>query len=247
MGLWNRNGKFKRTINSPRMYDTVLCIPYRNRKHQLDYFLEHSVPAIEAHAGAVHFVIIEQSEDGQLFNRGKLLNVAFKEFETRAVHCMTHDVDINPKDERVLTQYGIPIEENAVLGIYTSSCNTLGGIVKCRLSTMKKCNGFPNDFWGWGVEDKALQNRCEVNQITIRKTILNNDPLRAFYFTIFNDVEDRVKSDDFTARTHHEYNRTMTLDERKVQIESNGLSNVSYKILRTTLVSPNVTHLLVEL
>jgi len=37
-----------------------------------------------------------------------------------------------------------------------------------RGSTLKKINGFPNDYWGWGHEDKDILNRanfynCKIN------------------------------------------------------------------------------------
>ena len=35
---------------------------------------------------------------------------------------------------------------------------------------MKKTNGFPNIFWGWGGEDDAMRERCKINGIIPRKT-----------------------------------------------------------------------------
>ena len=55
--------------------------------------------------------------------------------------------------------YNKEINENTVLAILTSICNTYGGIIKICNKTIDKINGFPNNIWGWGVEDKALKNR----------------------------------------------------------------------------------------
>ena len=62
------------------------------------------------------------------------------------------------------------------MGIYTSHCNTLGGIIKLNDKTIQKINGFPNNIWGWGTEDKALQNRAEfynIKKITLLTNKLN--------------------------------------------------------------------------
>ena len=53
-------------------------------------------------------------------------------------------------------------KDNNIIGIYTSKHNTLGGIIKFTTNNFEKINGFPNNFWGWGVEDKALQNRVDI-------------------------------------------------------------------------------------
>ncbi len=60
-------------------YENVILIPYRNRKEHLTYFLEHSWILIKEHLPNSKLVIIEQDE-GNLFNRGKVLNVGFKEY-----------------------------------------------------------------------------------------------------------------------------------------------------------------------
>ena len=79
------------------MYDTVICIPYRNRKAHLDYFLANSVPLLEHCFPDAHVVVVEQSDDGRLFNRGKLLNVAFHEYKDRATTSWLAGMNIQRK------------------------------------------------------------------------------------------------------------------------------------------------------
>ena len=62
------------------------------------------------------------------------------------------------------------------------------------VKTYEDINGFPNTYWGWGVEDKALQNRAETYDKTISKNILNNDPQRFNFFSIKNDISDAIRS-----------------------------------------------------
>jgi beta-1,4-galactosyltransferase 1 len=230
------------------MYNTVICIPFRNRQQHLDYFLEHSLPRIVKHIPDVHLVVVEQSKDGRLFNRGALLNVAFQEYKDKTIYSMTHDVDINPTEETILSYYCKDVSENAVMGIYTSATNTLGGIIKFRPAAIVKCNGFPNIFWGWGTEDKALQNRCEYYEINITKNILSDDPSRDSYFTIFDDVNDKHMSPlsgDFTLLEYNFKDLRKYVQGEYLEYQG-GLNTLEYKILETK-TSPHVTHLIVEL
>lgn len=230
------------------MYNTVICIPFRNRQQHLDYFMEHSWPRLIKHMPDVHLVIVEQSEDGKLFNRGALLNIAFQEFKDKTLYLMTHDVDINPTEETIVNYYYKDVSDNVVIGIYTSEANTLGGIIKFRPDTIMRCNGFPSNYWGWGAEDKALQNRCEHYEMIIAKNILSNDPMRHSYFTIFEDVEDRHKSDSIGSLTLVEYRfETLTKEEQEEYILYSGINTLSYKTLETKSLHPSITHMKVEL
>lgn len=230
------------------MYDTVICIPYRNRKPHLDYFILNTCPLFKKCMPNTKVLIIEQAGD-RLFNRGKLLNVGFKEYSDKTQYLMTHDIDINPTEDTICKYYMSDISDHSVMGIYTSACNTLGGIIKFRPSTIISCNGFPNNYWGWGVEDKVLQNRCEFVGVQIEKNILNNNPLRETYFTILNDVNDRITSDDSHNKTMFEYNvfKTMSNTQKKDHINISGLNNIEYKIVSKGELSDNVDHIMVDI
>jgi len=230
------------------MSKTVIAIPYRNRKVHLDYYLEHTLPLLRKHIPMVHIVLVEQSEDGRLFNRGKLLNIAFKEYEAEAAYIITQDVDSNPLESTIINYYAKDVSENAILGILNSECNTLGGMIKATPATMTLCNGFPNEFWGYGVEDKALQNRCEFYGIRISKNILSNDPAIHTHFTIFHDVNDKHSSPDAGQKTHREYRMFPQLDResQETAVRASGLNTLTYKVLSRT-DKEHFTHLVVEL
>ena len=204
------------------MYDTIIIIPYRAREKHLEYYIENTVPLLKKHMPNSKVVVIEQDWNNKLFNRGYLLNIGVKEYENKTIHCMTHDVDINPYEETIIKYYVDPIADNAIKGIYTSKCNTLGGIIKFQSKTFFLINGFPNNIWGWGQEDKALQNRAEFKKINISKNILNNDPNQKKYFLRFNDINDRnpYKGKSF-------YN----IKSDETELQSSGLNNLQYKIL----------------
>ena len=204
------------------MLDNIIIIPYRAREKHLKYFIENTVPLLQKHIPNGKVVVVEQDWNNKLFNRGCLLNIGVKEYENKTVHCMTHDVDINPFEETILKYYVDPIADNTIKGIYTSVCNTLGGIIKMQSKTFFDINGFPNDIWGWGHEDKALQNRAEFKKLSIEKNILNNDPNQSKYLLRFDDIKDRVP-----CRNKNYFNRHSNAQE----ISSNGLNDLKYKIL----------------
>ena len=45
----------------------------------------------------------------------------------------------------------------------------LGGIVVIKGADFEKINGYPN-YWGWGLEDAALQHRCNYYKVKIKST-----------------------------------------------------------------------------
>lgn len=213
------------------MYDNVIIIPYRRRESHLKSFIDDVVPLFRKYLSPFKVVIVVQ-EDGKLFNRGYTINIGYNEYKNQTKYIITHDVDVYPNDMCVKDLYS-KIPDTNIMGIYTSHCNTLGGIVKIDTETYSDINGFPNDFWGWGVEDKALQNRAETYNKTITKNILNNNPNRFTFFDIKNDINDRVHDKNFNARTNFEYNNfnIMSIVDKKNYIKKTGLNTLKYDII----------------
>jgi hypothetical protein len=222
------------------MYSNIILIPYRNRKVHLDYFLEHSWKLIRESLPNSKLVIIEQ-EEGKLFNRGKVLNVGFKEYLDKTKYFITHDVDINPLDS-VLHLYKLEPNNDEIIGIYNSPCITLGGIVKLSNTTINILNGFPNNNWGWGIEDKVLYNRAVYFNKIIKFNIISNSIDKDRYFKIFNDINDRHKDNTINLRTHFEYDIFKNLDKEKQlnHIMSSGLNNLEYTILERRNIDTDI-------
>lgn len=99
--------------------------------------------------------------DSRPFNRGAMKNLGFLAVKRLFLDCyrditlIFHDVDTWPrwKDQfRYQTHRG-------VVAHYYGAAFALGGIVAIKAGDFENTGGFPN-FWGWGLEDNALQDRC---------------------------------------------------------------------------------------
>ena len=224
----------------------IIIIPYRNREKHLMYFLKNTVPLLKKYMSFT-IVIIEQVE-GKPFNRGKLLNIGYDKFKDLGESFFTHDVDINPLENTIKDIYTKEVKEDEIMGIFNSKHDTLGGIIKFKKKIFKKINGFPNNYWGWGVEDKSLQNRAEYYNTLITKNITTDDPKRDNYFLRFDDINDRVKLDECT-KWYLEYKLFKTLDlEKQLEIiKGSGLENLNYQIIKEGQVEENVYKILVSI
>lgn len=148
----------------------AIIVPFRdlhveqNRKAHLQEF----VPKITNFLSLAHLnfkiFIIEQSNDGRKFNRGKLLNIGFDiAVKNRCEIFIFHDVDLLPSPE-LLDFYtrlpsSNPIHIARVWPRYSTNHKYFGGIVSFNEEQFVRINGFPNNFWGWGGEDDELYNR----------------------------------------------------------------------------------------
>jgi len=227
------------------MYKNIILVPYRNREAHLDIFIKDALPLFEKYLSPYKVVVIEQDE-GKLFNRGMLLNIGFNEYKFQSEYFFNHDVDIIPKDNCVKELYNknLSVKNNTFMGILTPDCNTLGTIIKFDSESYLKTNGFPNNMWGWGVEDKALQNRAEIMNVKVEKNILSsrNNPLVIENFTVRDDINDRRHDRDFDSRTDFEYNKFkyLHLDTKKIFMMASGLNTLEYKVLSKKEIHQNV-------
>lgn len=228
------------------MFDNIILIPYRQREMHLDYFIKNTVPLLKEHLPNTKVVVIEQTE-GKLFNRGMLLNIGFKEFENKTKYFFTHDVDINPTIKCINELYRLSVQDTDVLGIYTSQCNTLGGIIKITNDAIHKINGFPNDIWGWGVEDKAIQNRAEFFNIN-KITLLTNKMEHPEYILRFNDTDDRERHNVlYNTQKHYKTFQRLNDEEKNKEVFSSGLNTLKYEIIKETQLESNLKKITVEI
>ena len=218
------------------MYENIIAIPFRNRDRHLEYFIKNTVPLLEQYLPNSKVVVIEQ-KDGKLFNRGALLNVAFKEYENKTKLFFTHDVDMNPSSEIVKSIYTKEnIQMFRVKEIHDSS---LGGVIKVKHDVIFDINGFPNNIWGWGIEDRALYFRCIIKNIQI--TDNKHQEFKIMPHISNSETysgEKKIISDMWT----HDYINKLDNKQKEDMIMSSGLNNLKYTIIERKMI-----HNMVEL
>ena len=170
-----------------KLNSIAIIVPYRdlhasqNRAKHLNQFIPHMKKFLNNlvntnKISSYHIYIIEQSDDKRKFNRGKLLNIGFdfaikrsEKHPPRHNVFIFHDVDLLPQDD--LSEYyakypSKPLHIARVWDRYNNNQKYFGGIVSFSEEDMKRINGYPNTFWGWGGEDDEMQKRLETTNIT---------------------------------------------------------------------------------
>jgi hypothetical protein len=170
----NLNNKKSNSISPPsilRSPEIAIIVPFRDihaeqkRKQHLDRFVPEITSFLKKSNKEFRIYIIEQSNDGRKFNRGKLLNIGFDLAKKDGCDTIIlHDVDLIPSFE--LLDYYInkpklnqPVHIARVWERYNKNSKYFGGIVAFSREQYQKINGYPNNFWGWGGEDDELYKR----------------------------------------------------------------------------------------
>ena len=166
-------------------HKVAIIVPFRdlhaeqNRQKHLKKFAPNIVKFLQQSMVPFHIFIIEQSDDGRKFNRGKLLNIGFKIAIERGYRtAVFHDVDLLPVSPLLLSAYTSPVAPNEPIHIaklwkdrYSSNDNYFGGIVKFSEEQFNSINGFPNNFWGWGGEDDEMYKRVREVIVSFRQKL----------------------------------------------------------------------------
>lgn len=213
-----------------------IIIPFRNnssenRDKHLKYFIENTIPLFEKILINFKVIVVEQNY-GAPFNRGALINIGIKNIDSNPEDIFfTHDVDVNPFEETILKYYKPSINNGYIQGIYTSSWDSLGGIIKFKKSDFLKINGFSNLFWGWGGEDKDLQNRASFYSIWIQKNITNRPQHSNSWFKVFDHPRNKSSNFKNPLKLYLIHNFP-TFSAKKVEtyIKYSGINNIKYNI-----------------
>eukprot|EP00112_Aurelia_sp_Birch-Aquarium-sp1_P021908 Seg60.4 transcript_id=Seg60.4/GoldUCD/mRNA.D3Y31 product="Beta-1 4-N-acetylgalactosaminyltransferase bre-4" protein_id=Seg60.4/GoldUCD/D3Y31 len=169
----HKGGEWWPTDCIPRA-DLAVVIPYRNRETHLGMFLRHMHKLLKTQMIKYRIFVIEQDDDHE-FNRGKLLNVGFKEaLKKHQFSCFVfHDIDLLPEDSR--NDYacpGSPRHMSVAIDKFNYELiydELFGGIEMFRREDFDQVNGFSNSFWGWGAEDDNLYYRIKTNGMNLSR------------------------------------------------------------------------------
>lgn len=143
----------------------AIVVPYRDRAEHLSQFVPHIRSYFERDKldrlipYQVH--VVEQL-GSRPFNRGYLKNVGFEIAADMSDYTVFHDVDYLPiwadysyteKPYRLIW-HGLVLRE--AYGTF------FGAVVGFPNEQFAAANGFSNEYWGWGAEDKELMLRCKL-------------------------------------------------------------------------------------
>jgi hypothetical protein len=217
----------------PKGIPTIL-VPYRDnaeqgRAKQLKTFVSH----MSRWHPDWPILVIEQSE-GEKFNRGALLDIGAR-IAKNAEYVIFHDVDLIPLS--ALVPYYTAIPETpihigaAYKGKYTGD-GFIGQVFSISMKDLKRINGFPRMFWGWGGEDDAMRNRLKRNKIGILRPDTNTG------FKVLEHKDTRLIKDAKNMRKW---------EDVREDTGRHGLNDVKWKVLDTTDLATNVKKITVEI
>jgi len=212
------------------MYENIIAIPFRDRDAHLKHFIKNTVPLIEEHLPNTKVVVVEQNK-GKLFNRGAILNVAFKEYQNKTKYFFTHDVDIIPTLDKVKTIY--TREDIDVFRIKSAHNTSLGGIIKVKHDVIFDINGFPNNIWGWGIEDRALYFRTLIKNINIKSN--NNESFKTLQHRP-NNIRYTGEKKRISDMWRKHYIDSLDDKQKEDMVMNSGLNNLEYTILERKMI-----------
>jgi hypothetical protein len=229
----------------------AIIVPYRdlhplqNRSKHLKRFVPHMKSFLSdmVSSGLIqnfHVYIVEQSNDQRKFNRGKLLNIGFdyslkKSTKHPPKHdiFIFHDVDLLPQPPLAkwyATPPSKPLHIARVWDRYSNNPKYFGGIVSFSEDDMKKINGYPNNFWGWGGEDDEMQARCESVGLEWDAPQVQDSDKRPLII----DLEEMNLQDKLNFLKQNKEWKCMVkweaLEEHARTWRTNGLADLSYNI-----------------
>lgn len=197
---------------------TVFIVPYRDREADKAVFLAkmHDLLTAAGRPANTWQIIFAHQCDKRPFNRGAMKNIGFlavkRLYPTRYADLtlVFNDVDTFP------TQAGLVhyMTDPGVVSHFYGYKFSLGGIFAIKGGDFERSLGFPN-FWGWGLEDNMMQDRCLAADLTIDRN--------CFY---------PIKSPLMTQRFDG-YNRTLSMREAVVYTQETPdslihLANVNF-------------------
>ena len=196
------------------------------------------------------FYIIEQSQDGELFNIGKLKNIGFEIASKKGgyINYIFTDIDMIPDHDLIqyFTKTPKTIMSLAFRGTRYKTGNNikpfLGGLISVSEKVFKKINGYPNNYYGWGGEDDSLFIRmvgAKVYTMEIPKKgqVIDNEE----YLTTKNKIF-KLKKEDAK--------ENMRMEKQMFDVKywkKNGLNTLNYEILKEKKITKNIFQITVDL
>ena len=147
----------------------VFIVPYRNRVQHKFFFSKYMSFILEDCDD--YEIYFSHQCDARTFNRGATKDIGFLAVKEKYpndykdITFIFNDVDTIP--------FNKIFDYQTVHGIvkhYYGFKYALGGIIVMKGADFEKINGFPC-FWGWGMEDNALQKRCDAYGLSVDRSV----------------------------------------------------------------------------
>jgi len=197
----------------------IFIIPYRDREEHLKYYIDHinkTKKYYNWNDSYMKFFFIHQY-DKRLFNRGAMKNIGFIFVKNKYpndyknITLVFNDIDTYPETPELINY---ETQEGIVKHFYGYNW-ALGGIFSIKCSDFEKTKGFPN-FWGWGLEDNVMNDRCNQILIIDRK--------------IFYDINDKriIRLNDGIIRTKSNREQYIYKYEKNLLDDLTMIDNLEY-------------------
>jgi hypothetical protein len=137
----------------------LFIVPYRDRLNDKERFLTTMKTMLED--TEPYEIYFSHQCDQRPFNRGAMKNIGFLAMRDKYpdayknITFIFHDVDTWPS-AKGLINYNTT---HGVVKHFYGYKFALGGMFAIKGADFEKSKGFPN-FWGWGIEDNAMNDRC---------------------------------------------------------------------------------------
>ena len=205
----------------------VFIIPYRNRENDKIKFMNHMKYILQNDNTSMNYEFyFSHQYDKRSFNRGAMKNIGFLAIKQKYpndykdITFVFNDVDTMPTTKDI-------IDYNTVHGVvkhYYGFQFALGGIFSIKGADFEKSKGFPN-FWGWGIEDRALYYRY----IIMNKTMSPDYTHHLF----FNRLQHKSNIE-----TYSNEKKKISNYENKV-FNCNNKDKLDYKIISREIINEN--------
>lgn len=187
------------------------------RKKELCEWIKNIKNVIKENAGIIHRIYIIEQADKKEWNRGILYNAGYQVAATDDrnflfVNCNT---DYTIPEEPLPNEFYEHKEGFLDLHGYDGG---LGSFCAFYLDAFEGCNGFPNNFWGWGGEDYAIKKRIELVKLPIHRP-------SNLYGKWIKEKRDHPR--DFSKNDH---NTELANQTTKDTMWESGLNNTAHEI-----------------
>ena len=158
--------------NELKVPKRVFIVPYRNRVQHKFFFSKYMSFILEDSDD--YEIYFSHQCDARTFNRGGVKDIGFLAIKDKYpqhykdITFIFNDIDTIPFNKIFDYQ-----TNHGVVKHYYGFKYALGGIVVIKGADFEKINGFPC-FWGWGMEDNAMQKRCDRFGLTVDRSVFYN-------------------------------------------------------------------------